>query len=46
MLPLHDHKALSLREHYQVCIDRQTQQAIRAGFAAALVNGSNQISKP
>ena len=46
MLLLHDHKSVSPREHHQVCIDRQPQQTFRAGFAAVLVNGSDQISKP
>jgi hypothetical protein len=43
---LFDHNALSTWEHHQVCIERQAQQAIRPGFAAVLINGSDQISKP
>ena len=46
ILSLHDHESLSFREHHQLSIDGQAQQAIRPGFAAALISGTDQISEP
>jgi hypothetical protein len=46
MLLRHGHKSSLPREHNPVCVDRQPQQTIRAGFAAALISGSDQISEP